>query len=119
MKRLLTLLLCSPLLAAAAPDQTTAIANMQSQCRCVMDGGVCRVINDPNPPGPTSRTWTSEKPGAQISSAMYFAFRAQGPLMCDAGVEACAAGWDGEQCRAFRLMFNDKPFVCNIPAVRK
>ena len=114
MKTLLVLLLCLAM-PAIAQDHSTAIANMASQCRCVMDGGVCQVSNNPNPPRPGSRIFTSAGP---ISADVYNAFRAKGPLMCDEGVKACTAKWDGEACRAgFRLMFRQEPAVC-IPAKR-
>ena len=100
---------------AFAQDHGTAIANMASQCRCVMDGGVCQVSNNPNPPRPGSRIFTSAGP---ISADVYNAFRAKGPLMCDEGIKACTAKWDGEACRAgFRLMFRQEPAAC-IPAKR-
>ena len=98
-----------------AQDHGPAIANMASQCRCVMDGGVCQVANNPNPPRPGTRIFTSSGP---ISADVYNAFRAKGPLMCDEGVKACTATWDGETCRAgFRLMFRQEPAVC-IPVKR-
>ena len=114
MKTLLALLLCLAM-PAFAQDHGIAIANMASQCRCVMDGGVCQVVNNPNPPRPGTRIFTSAGP---VSADVYNAFRAKGPLMCDEGVKACSANWDGETCRAgFRLMFRQEPAVC-IPAKR-
>ena len=114
MKTLLALFLCLAM-PALAQDHGTAIANMASQCRCVMDGGVCQVVNNPNPPRKGRPIFTSAGP---ISARVYLAFRAKGPLMCDEGVKTCTAKWDGEACRAgFRLMFKQEPAVC-IPAKR-
>ena len=114
MKTLLALFLCLAM-PAFAQDHGTAIADMASQCRCVMDGGVCQVVNNRNPPLKGRPIFTSAGP---ISARVYLAFRAKGPLMCDEGVKTCTAKWDGEACRAgFRLMFKQEPAVC-IPAKR-
>ena len=43
------------------------------------------------------------------------AIRNQGDAMCQAGVKACSSAWDGEQCRAFRLMFRQEPTTCALP----
>ena len=109
MKTIFALLLACALPAYGA-DHSVAIANMASQCRCVMEGGVCQVSNDPNPPRAGSRIFTSAGP---ISADVYNAFRAKGPLMCQEGIQVCTANWDSEACRAgFRLMFRQEPALC-------
>lgn len=100
----LSALLCAP--AWASPE---GIANMNAQCECVMFGGVCRVENR-RPLKPGNR-WIVG--GKSYSADAYNAIKAQGPLMCQAGVKACTADWNGEPCAVFRQMFRQEPVICD------
>jgi hypothetical protein len=94
--------------ARAAEDHREGITNMYSQCRCVMEGGECRVYNRP-PAKPGTKVFTSVGP---ISAAAYNAIRLEGGMMCEGGQSACTTNWDGDKCRAFRTMFRQEPTVC-------
>ena len=104
------LIAVSSVFSVFAQSRSEAITNMHQQCRCVMEGGVCQVLNNTNPPKPGEVVFTSK--GA-ISAEVYNAIRNRGPAMCADGLAACTASWDSETCRAgFRLMFRQEPTVC-------
>ena len=100
-------------LAAFGVQASEAITNMVSQCKCVMEGGECRVINRPAPK-PGAKVYTSAGP---IPAEAYNAIRQEGGLMCEAGREACTSSWGGDKCRAFRLMFRTEPIICVQPGI--
>jgi hypothetical protein len=108
MKSALLALLFAGTTAAVAGPRPDGITNMVSQCRCVMEGGECRVTNNP-PAKPGQVVYTS---AGKIPAAAYNAIRNKGGLMCQEGQQACTASWDGDECRAFRLMFRQEPTVC-------
>jgi hypothetical protein len=94
-------------LASSAALADPRVDSMVGQCRCVMEGGECRVYNRPPAKGPVYTT------RGVIPKDAYNAIRAEGGLMCQTGGEACLASWDGDKCRAFRLMFRaDLTWTC-------
>lgn len=105
---LLGLLFAASSASSIAGPKPGGIDNMVAQCRCVMEGGECRVSNGPKAP-PGSKVYTSSGP---IPAAAYNAIRSKGGLMCQEGKQACTGAWDGDECRAFRLMFRQEPTVC-------
>ena len=111
MKKSLLSLAFLMLAGSAAAQSKDGINNMMLQCRCVMEGGVCRVLNNP-PPKPGTLVYTSK---GTIPAEAYNAIRKEGGLMCAKGFDACTSAWDGDECRAFRLMFRQEPLVCIRP----
>lgn len=97
--------------AATAGPLPGGIDNMVTQCKCVMEGGECRVTNNAAP-RPGTVVYTSK---GTIPAEAYNAIRKEGGLMCEAGKQACTEAWDGDKCRAFRLMFRQEPLICVRP----
>jgi len=104
MKRLAVLF---SLTAAAAAAWANPIANMQAQCRCVHADDVCRVDNSRRMKEGTRRFIS----GGIIEARVYNSIQDLGDGMCADIPKACST-WDGERCKAYRLMFRQTPIDC-------
>jgi hypothetical protein len=103
MKHLLLLLafIASPVLAGP-------IENMQAQCRCVEEGGVCRVNND-RVMKPGTKKFIN---GGVIPAEVYNEIKALGKAMCDDIPKAVGTRRFNE---GYRWMFRKEPVDCFIP----
>lgn len=104
----LILLLLAGAAGAQPADRAARVAHMVSECRSVMERGLCAVQNSSPVPDEMRRTPMRLGYGlGVVPMGAYIDVQAAGTGMCDLVERACA-DWDGAQCRVIRSLWRQQ-----------
>lgn len=90
------------------PPAATARAALQplyEACMAAMLQSTCRVVRDTSAPPSPGADLVFVAGVGPVDAQAYRALRASGDAMCSVMREACAADWNGPQCRTARSLW--------------
>ena len=88
--------------AAAAP---AAVQPLYEACVAAMVQSTCRVVRDTSAPPSPGADLVFVAGVGPVDAQAYRALRASGDAMCGVMRDACAADWNGPQCRTARSLW--------------
>lgn len=88
--------------AASAP---AAVQSLYEACVAAMVQSTCRVVRDTSAPPSPGADLVFVAGVGPVDAQAYRALRASGDAMCSVMRDACAADWNGPQCRTARSLW--------------